>query len=255
MRPIARLSPEQKVDHLIGAESVWPILPGWDFASQLANNPVSRYASIVPVIGYLILLSEDIRLIVPADRFGTLVGNTESKLILVYYGFIFLFIANAVFYFTKDKISKGADQEAFILKWDQTYNQKDVLTVSKYILKDMSVFGYYENNNFVKYDRISDIEETQTAKLIFNILGTCQNLLNLAGSSSQRFENEKTKTGSISLYYFLSTNYDRPSARAIIIFLAGTGFALIGAASLDTFLGVAEYTATRIIEMAFGSAT
>lgn len=90
----------------------------WDFVEKIANNDLARVVGLVPLIGYLILFNDEIADII---TFRTIAGaqydsispfflSSIVKLRLVFFGSLFVFLANIIFKLFSPKelqLSKG----------------------------------------------------------------------------------------------------------------------------------------------------
>ena len=77
----------------------------WPFIKGLANNDLSRVIGLIPLAGYLILFNDEIARLASFDTLAGVTGNAEStfvlgsvtKLRLVFFGSLFVFVSYVVY--------------------------------------------------------------------------------------------------------------------------------------------------------------
>lgn len=223
-----------------------PLLPGWDHVRAIANNPISRYSSLVPIIGYLVLLSEKVRDYLSSEIYSAMFLNVEQKMLALYWAFIFVFCGNIIFLLRKPLYLDGKSEGDFVVYEAQKNSIIDIQNISKWIMRDLEDYGYYDNGNFVRSQLSLDDQDEPYLADILSAVGSAQFLNENPDQKIKQPENWQRALDKVLPYYYRRKNYGRKYSILFSLLFSYLGYTIIFTMSLDTLWGVIEYTINRV---------
>lgn len=247
MRKIGSLNTKEIIKIISGNKYPTPIIPGWDFVAKLSGNPIARYSSIVPIVGYIILLSDKISTFIDDRNLDFWIKNTQDKLIMIYFGFLILFVSYLTFYVSKSKITLGDDEDRFVSKQYTTPRKKEIIKYSEYVLDAVRDQCTFKNNSRQEYGWVKREAGSHLSNELTRMANFCNAVEVRRHIDAKKIIGFQDTLSQAYTFIFLRENYNRPMWRATCIILSILAYALLLIPSISTFLSVANYAIHRVL--------